>query len=212
MTPRPVRALTVLLILTAAATVVVEVLNLRYAPEHGLGVAVRTGWAMIRTVGWLVLISPLAGTILCSLLYRMPGRQPLGIDLRPRGRLEADRDACAGRDAEKAAAARVRTVAFPTRLPGPTVADSGGGLWQVFGLATGSGIGRICLSPRLPGLAASVAPIEIGVCCGDRCRLPLRGSPGFSPGSLLPLRTNPEHQRRPQDIVAPASRQSRCWG
>jgi hypothetical protein len=56
MTPRPVRALTVLLIATAAATVVVEALNFRYAPDHGAGFAVRTGWAFIRTLGWLVLI------------------------------------------------------------------------------------------------------------------------------------------------------------
>ena len=56
MTPRPVRALTVLLIVTAAATVVVEVLNFRYAPDHGIGFLVRTGWALVRTLGWLVLI------------------------------------------------------------------------------------------------------------------------------------------------------------
>jgi hypothetical protein len=56
MTPRPVRALTVLLIATAAATVVVEVLNFRYAPEHGVAFVVRTGWALVRTLGWLILI------------------------------------------------------------------------------------------------------------------------------------------------------------
>jgi len=56
MTPRPVRALTVLLIVTAAATVVVEVLNFRYAPDHGVGFVVRTGWALVRTFGWLILI------------------------------------------------------------------------------------------------------------------------------------------------------------
>jgi hypothetical protein len=54
--PAAVRGLTVLLAATAAATVVVEVLNYRYAPEHGFGLAVRTGWAMIRTLGWLILI------------------------------------------------------------------------------------------------------------------------------------------------------------
>jgi len=57
MTPRPVRILVVLLIATAAATVVVEVLNFRYAPAHGAGFAVRTAWALARTLGWLVLIS-----------------------------------------------------------------------------------------------------------------------------------------------------------
>jgi hypothetical protein len=51
-----VRGLSGLLVATAAVTVVVEVLNYRYAPEHGLGLGVRTGWAMLRTLGWLVLI------------------------------------------------------------------------------------------------------------------------------------------------------------
>ncbi|WP_250027735.1 hypothetical protein [Paractinoplanes maris] len=54
--PRALRALTALLVATAAATVVVEVLNYWYAPEHGFGLAVRTGWALLRTVGWLILI------------------------------------------------------------------------------------------------------------------------------------------------------------
>ena len=54
--PRAVRALTALLFATAAATVVVEVLNFRYAPEHGAGLAVRTGWALVRTLGWLLLV------------------------------------------------------------------------------------------------------------------------------------------------------------
>jgi hypothetical protein len=57
MTPRPVSVLTVLLMATAAATVVVEVLNFRYAPDHGVGFAVRTAWALARTLGWLILIS-----------------------------------------------------------------------------------------------------------------------------------------------------------
>ena len=56
MTPRPVRVLTALLVATAAATVVVEVLNFWYAPEHGVGFAVRTAWAFARTLGWLILI------------------------------------------------------------------------------------------------------------------------------------------------------------
>ncbi|WP_305785064.1 hypothetical protein [Symbioplanes lichenis] len=54
--PRVVRVLTFLLVATAAATAVVELLNYWYAPEHGFGLAVRTGWALLRTVGWLVLI------------------------------------------------------------------------------------------------------------------------------------------------------------
>lgn len=50
------RALTWLLGATAAATVGVELLNFWYAPEHGFGLAVRTGWALLRTLGWLILI------------------------------------------------------------------------------------------------------------------------------------------------------------
>ena len=41
---------------TAAATAAVEVLNLWYAPEGGFSLAVRTGWALLRTLGWLVLM------------------------------------------------------------------------------------------------------------------------------------------------------------
>jgi hypothetical protein len=54
--PRAVRAATALLFATAAATVGVELLNFWYAPEHGYGFAIRTGWAALRTLGWLVLI------------------------------------------------------------------------------------------------------------------------------------------------------------
>ncbi|MEU6020366.1 hypothetical protein [Micromonospora sp. NPDC047134] len=54
--PSAVRAMTVLLVMTALATVVVEVLNWWYAPEQGFGLAVRTGWAMLRSFGFLLLI------------------------------------------------------------------------------------------------------------------------------------------------------------
>jgi hypothetical protein len=54
--PRMVRALTGLLAATAAATVVVEVLNWAYAPEGGYGLAVRTSWALLRSIGFLLLI------------------------------------------------------------------------------------------------------------------------------------------------------------
>ncbi|WP_405103436.1 hypothetical protein [Micromonospora sp. NBC_01412] len=54
--PSAVRALTTLLAVTAAATVVVELLNWWYAPEQEFGLAVRTGWAMLRSLGFLVLI------------------------------------------------------------------------------------------------------------------------------------------------------------
>lgn len=54
--PRAVRALVVLLVATAAATVAVEVLNWWYTDEQGFGLAVRTGWAMLRALGFLILI------------------------------------------------------------------------------------------------------------------------------------------------------------
>jgi len=54
--PSAVRALTLLLATTAAATVVVELLNWWYAPEQGFGLAVRTGWAMLRSFGFLLLL------------------------------------------------------------------------------------------------------------------------------------------------------------
>ncbi|WP_203859212.1 hypothetical protein [Plantactinospora mayteni] len=54
--PSVVRALTWLLAATAAATVAVDALNWWYAPERGFGLAVRSGWALLRTVGFLILI------------------------------------------------------------------------------------------------------------------------------------------------------------
>ncbi|MEO3743829.1 hypothetical protein [Plantactinospora sp. B5E13] len=54
--PSAVWALTWLLVATAAATVVVDVLNWWYAPERGFGLAVRSGWALLRTLGFLILI------------------------------------------------------------------------------------------------------------------------------------------------------------
>jgi hypothetical protein len=54
--PPAVRALVGLLYTTAAATVVVEVLNFWYAPEQGFGLAVRTGWALLRSLGFLILV------------------------------------------------------------------------------------------------------------------------------------------------------------
>jgi hypothetical protein len=54
--PSTVRALVALLYATAAATVAVEVLNWAYAPEQEFGLAVRTGWAMLRSLGFLILV------------------------------------------------------------------------------------------------------------------------------------------------------------
>jgi hypothetical protein len=54
--PPTVRALVALLYATAAATVVVELLNLAYAPDQRFGLAVRTGWAVLRSFGFLILV------------------------------------------------------------------------------------------------------------------------------------------------------------
>jgi hypothetical protein len=54
--PRLVRVLNWLLAATAAATVAVEILNWAYAPEGGYGLAVRTSWALLRSIGFLLLI------------------------------------------------------------------------------------------------------------------------------------------------------------
>jgi hypothetical protein len=54
--PSAVRALTGLLAATALATVAVELLNWRYAQEQGFGLTVRTGWALLRSLGFLILI------------------------------------------------------------------------------------------------------------------------------------------------------------
>jgi hypothetical protein len=54
--PPVVRALTGLLFATAGATVAVEILNWAYAPEGGYGLAVRTSWALLRSVGFLLLV------------------------------------------------------------------------------------------------------------------------------------------------------------
>ncbi|MFB9235211.1 hypothetical protein ACFFWC_06610 [Plantactinospora siamensis] len=54
--PSAVRTLVVLLYLTAAGCVAVELINLWYAPDAGYSLAVRTGWATLRSLGFLVLI------------------------------------------------------------------------------------------------------------------------------------------------------------
>lgn len=54
--PPAVKALVVLLVATAAATVATEALNWWYTDEQGFGLAVRTGWAMLRALGFLILI------------------------------------------------------------------------------------------------------------------------------------------------------------
>ncbi len=54
-----------------------------------------------------------------------------------------------------------------------------GGRWQVFGLASAPARRRVPVVRRFPARAGTSA------CGGPRSRLPLRGSPGFAPGSLL---------------------------
>ncbi|WP_034591939.1 hypothetical protein [Hamadaea tsunoensis] len=54
--PPAVRALSWLLAVTAAATVVVEVLIWWYADGADYGMSVRTGWAVLRALGFLLLI------------------------------------------------------------------------------------------------------------------------------------------------------------
>jgi hypothetical protein len=51
-----VRRLRMLVLLTAAATVIVDLVNLEYASEGGFGLAVRTIWALLRATGFLVLM------------------------------------------------------------------------------------------------------------------------------------------------------------
>jgi hypothetical protein len=53
--PSVVRALVWLLAATAVAGVGVELLNWWYAPEQGFSLAVRTGWALLRSLGFLIL-------------------------------------------------------------------------------------------------------------------------------------------------------------
>ncbi|MEW2383255.1 hypothetical protein AB0873_14365 [Micromonospora sp. NPDC047707] len=85
--PSAVRALTTLLAVTAAATVVVELLNFWYAPEQGFGLAVRTGWALLRSLGFLLLTTLCAAVV--WLLYRSPALA--GHLVRHRPRLVVDR-------------------------------------------------------------------------------------------------------------------------
>jgi hypothetical protein len=54
--PPAVHTLVVLLVASAVATVAVEALNWWYTDEQGFGLAVRTGWAMLRALGFLILI------------------------------------------------------------------------------------------------------------------------------------------------------------
>jgi hypothetical protein len=54
--PPAVRRLRMLVLLTAAATVLVDLVNLEYAAEGGFGLTVRTIWALLRALGFLVLM------------------------------------------------------------------------------------------------------------------------------------------------------------
>lgn len=50
------RRLRALIAVTAAAVVVVDLINLEYAPEAGFALVVRTVWALLRAIGFLVLM------------------------------------------------------------------------------------------------------------------------------------------------------------
>jgi hypothetical protein len=54
--PAAVRTLSWLIIATAAAAVLVELLNWAYAEEAGFALTVRTCWALVRTLGFAVLL------------------------------------------------------------------------------------------------------------------------------------------------------------
>jgi hypothetical protein len=51
-----VRRLRMVVLLTAVATVLVDLVNLEYAAEGGFGLAVRTIWALLRALGFLFLV------------------------------------------------------------------------------------------------------------------------------------------------------------
>src|SRR5262245_49846032 len=50
------RRLRMLIAVTAVAVVLADLINVRYAPEGGFALAVRTVWALLRAVGFLVLM------------------------------------------------------------------------------------------------------------------------------------------------------------
>jgi hypothetical protein len=67
------RRLRALIALTAAATVVVEILNLGTVAEPGFGLAVRTVWALLRGLGFLFLMR--------AVRYGRLGSRPFGLIL-----------------------------------------------------------------------------------------------------------------------------------
>jgi hypothetical protein len=71
--PRAVRVLAWLLALTAAATVVVEMLIWWYAQNGDFGLFVRTGWALLRSLAFLLLIR--------QVLNGRAGARPFGLIL-----------------------------------------------------------------------------------------------------------------------------------
>jgi hypothetical protein len=70
------RRLRTLIALTAAATVVVETLNLWTVAEPGFGLAVRTGWALLRALGFLFLMF-----LMRAVRYGRLGSRPFGLIL-----------------------------------------------------------------------------------------------------------------------------------
>jgi hypothetical protein len=70
---RATRRLRWLILVTAAATVAVDLVNLGYAHEAGFGLAVRTSWAVLRALGFLFLMR--------EVRFGRMGARPLGLIL-----------------------------------------------------------------------------------------------------------------------------------
>jgi hypothetical protein len=70
------------------------------------------------------------------------------------------------------------------------------GRWQVFGLTSASAFAGFL------GFVASRSPCGVSACDEVRSRVPLRGSPGFEPGSLLSLWRLPQAPTRAEVYVS----------
>ena len=76
--PGVVRALVWLALAAGAATAVAEVVNWRYARDGGVALTVRTGWALLRAAGFVLLAVDLP---LCALLLGVDGLLRDGVPL-----------------------------------------------------------------------------------------------------------------------------------
>ncbi|MDG4767852.1 hypothetical protein O7632_27710 [Solwaraspora sp. WMMD406] len=71
--PSAVRLLVGLLAVTAVATVAIDLLNWWYAPDRDFAMAVRSGWAMLRALGFVILV--------WQVRRGRPGARPFGLIL-----------------------------------------------------------------------------------------------------------------------------------